>query len=91
MGTAEEVAPSTHDSDSVRAESEVGRLSQEKDVEKQASDNMDLPNATPKDEALKDGNIVNWGGPDDPENPMNWAKSKKITAVGIVSLITFLS
>ncbi|KAF2109038.1 major facilitator superfamily domain-containing protein [Lophiotrema nucula] len=91
MGIAEEVAPSSYESDSVRAESEAGRLSQEKDIEKQAPDKMDQPDATPREEALKDDNIVNWDGPDDPENPMNWAKSKKITAVGIVSLITFLS
>lgn len=35
-------------------------------------------------------NIVDWDGPDDPENPMNWPKAKKWGAICIVSLITFL-
>lgn len=38
-----------------------------------------------------DEDLVNWNGPDDPQNPMNWSTAKKITAIGIVSLITFLS
>jgi hypothetical protein len=38
-----------------------------------------------------DPNIVDWDGPDDPANPMNWASRKKTTAIGIVSAITFLS
>jgi hypothetical protein len=43
------------------------------------------------DKTLKDLNIVNWDGPDDPENPMNWTLAKKVRAIGIVSLITVLS
>ncbi|KAF2494681.1 MFS general substrate transporter, partial [Lophium mytilinum] len=39
----------------------------------------------------KDPNIVDWDGPDDPANPMNWSSGKKVTAVGIVSMIAFLS
>ncbi|EOD48443.1 mfs multidrug transporter [Neofusicoccum parvum] len=37
-----------------------------------------------------DPNIVDWDGPNDPENPMNWPKAKKWLAISIVSLITFL-
>ncbi|KAI0802809.1 major facilitator superfamily domain-containing protein [Xylaria sp. FL0064] len=32
-----------------------------------------------------DPNIVDWDGPDDPENPYNWPKSKKMAHVLIVS------
>lgn len=39
----------------------------------------------------RDPNIVDWDGPDDPTNPMNWPGRKKATAIGIVSAITFLS
>ena len=39
----------------------------------------------------KDPNVVDWDGPDDAENPMNWPLAKKITAIGVVSLITLLS
>jgi hypothetical protein len=39
----------------------------------------------------RDPNIVDWDGPNDPENPLNWPTSKKVTAIGVVSLITLLS
>ena len=35
-------------------------------------------------------NIVDWDGPDDPENPRNWKSSKVIVNISIVSTITFL-
>jgi hypothetical protein len=38
-----------------------------------------------------DPNIVDWDGPDDPENPMNWAPSRKWGAIAVVSGITFLT
>jgi multidrug resistance protein len=37
------------------------------------------------------GDLVGWDGPDDPENPKNWAKGKKWSATIIVSLFTFIS
>lgn len=39
----------------------------------------------------KDSNIVDWDGPDDPQNPLNWSTSRKVAALGTVSLITVLS
>lgn len=38
-----------------------------------------------------DPNIVDWDGPDDPENPMNWSLSKKNINVLLVSVFTFLT
>lgn len=35
---------------------------------------------------VSDPNIVDWDGPDDKENPRNWAKSKKLLNIGLVSL-----
>ncbi|KAF7970479.1 hypothetical protein HWV62_23837 [Athelia sp. TMB] len=35
--------------------------------------------------------IVDWEGPDDPENPKNWSKHRKWVAVFIVSSFTFIS
>ncbi|THH18799.1 hypothetical protein EW146_g2225 [Bondarzewia mesenterica] len=35
--------------------------------------------------------IVDWDGPDDPENPKNWTYKKKWMAVLIVSCFTFIS
>nr|UOS85805.1 MFS transporter [Hypoxylon rubiginosum] len=34
--------------------------------------------------------IVDWDGPDDPENPINWSSAKTWGHVAIVSLLTFL-
>lgn len=56
----------------------------EKDVERGAV-------AATDDEAPdRDPHAVDWDGPDDPENPMNWPFGRKAAAVGIVSAITFI-
>jgi hypothetical protein len=39
----------------------------------------------------KDANTVDFDGPDDPENPMNWSSSRKITAIIIATAMTLLS
>lgn len=41
-------------------------------------------------ELPRDPSIVDWDGPNDPMNPLNWSSSKKVVAIAIVSLITFL-
>jgi hypothetical protein len=35
-------------------------------------------------------NIVGWDNEDDPENPRNWPNSRKMTMLGLVSMITFI-
>ncbi|KAG7441537.1 MFS polyamine transporter [Guyanagaster necrorhizus] len=35
--------------------------------------------------------VIDWNGPDDPENPKNWEFSKRWRATVIVSLFTFIS
>ncbi|RPA94396.1 benomyl/methotrexate resistance protein [Choiromyces venosus 120613-1] len=44
-----------------------------------------------EDAASINPDIVDWDGPDDPENPMNWPRWRKVVAVGIVSGITFVT
>jgi hypothetical protein len=39
----------------------------------------------------KDPNIVDWDGPDDPENPLNWSTAKKNVHVVVVSLFTLVA
>jgi hypothetical protein len=34
--------------------------------------------------------VVDWDSPNDPENPMNWPKWKRIGHVALVSIIVFL-
>ncbi|RYO88687.1 hypothetical protein DL766_004433 [Monosporascus sp. MC13-8B] len=38
-----------------------------------------------------DPNVVDFDGPDDPENPMNWSPAKKSVAIAIVTMMTLLS
>jgi hypothetical protein len=50
-----------------------------------------IPNHDPKSQTEVDPNIVDWDGPDDPENPMNWSTGRKWGAIAVVSGITFLT
>ncbi|KUI56335.1 hypothetical protein VP1G_03671 [Cytospora mali] len=43
------------------------------------------------DEADPDPNVVDWDGPDDPANPRNWPKKKKMLNVALVSLSVLYS
>ena len=43
---------------------------------------------------LNDSDIVDWNGPDDPENPMNWRKWKKTATIVLlcgVRMVTYVS
>ncbi|EEP79681.1 predicted protein [Uncinocarpus reesii 1704] len=42
-------------------------------------------------EAPRDPNIVDWDGPDDPQNPLNWTLRKKATIVSSIAVITFIT
>ncbi|KAF2230587.1 MFS general substrate transporter [Viridothelium virens] len=92
MATGKEL-PSTASSTSVSTtgESRPNHDSSQYDVEKQSVYENDASSAAVATEPCKDPNIVDWGGPNDPENPMNWSTVKKVTAIGNVSLITLLS
>lgn len=39
----------------------------------------------------RDPNIVDFDGPDDPENPLNWSTTRKTTSIFIVSPTALLS
>ncbi|KAF8855353.1 MFS multidrug transporter-like protein [Acephala macrosclerotiorum] len=41
--------------------------------------------------SARDPNLVSWSGPDDPENPKNWAFKRKWAATLVVSSFTFIS
>lgn len=64
-------------------------LDEQVDVEKRAAFS---DNETPKQgDGPRDPNIVDWDGPDDPENPLNWTAKRKVTATVSIALITFLT
>lgn len=44
-----------------------------------------------KEEKQIDPNIVDFDGPEDPANPLNWSSKKKFLNISIVSLMTLLS
>lgn len=39
----------------------------------------------------RDPNIVDWDGPDDPQNPQNWPMKKRWGNVAVLSLLTILT
>lgn len=39
----------------------------------------------------QDPNIVDWDGPDDPENPQNWSPAKKWAHIAVLSVLTLLT
>lgn len=43
---------------------------------------------TTEDQLNPDPNVVDWDGPDDPANPLNWSKFKRNLHVIIVSIFT---
>ncbi|KAH6877322.1 major facilitator superfamily domain-containing protein [Thelonectria olida] len=58
---------------------------QNKDLET-GSTSVDLEESSPRDP-----NIVDWDGPNDPANPQNWSKKKKVITVSLVSSVTFVT
>lgn len=42
-----------------------------------------------KKKGEKDPNLIEWDGPDDPENPMNWAPRKKWIVTVMLGMMTF--
>lgn len=42
-------------------------------------------------EADQDPNVVDWDGPDDPENPQNWPMKKKWFNIATISMLTFVT
>ncbi|KAK1983780.1 major facilitator superfamily transporter [Colletotrichum cereale] len=40
------------------------------------------------EETVQDPNMIDWDGPDDPENPMNWSMKLKWANVAIISTLT---
>lgn len=51
----------------------------------------DLENANNAAQALENSNVVDWDGPNDPTNPLNWPKSMRIGHVALVSIITLIA
>lgn len=72
-------------------EKDVKSSAFEKDIEKGTSPAASSIADEPDEEPERDPNIVDFDGPDDPQNPMNWKFSKKWGMVLLISAITFLT
>lgn len=55
------------------------------------SSDLDIEKVLHSSQAAADPNIVNWDGPDDPTNPLNWAKPTRLGQVGLISVITLVA
>lgn len=62
----------------------------EKDLEK-GDDKVSFSSADEPEATEMDPNIVDFDGPNDPENPLNWNYNKKWGMVSLVSALTFLT
>ncbi|KAI9658888.1 MAG: hypothetical protein M1821_001848 [Bathelium mastoideum] len=66
-----------------------------RDLEKQEADASSKTSARKEEIAIidesQDSNIVDWDGPDDPQNPMNWTAGRRWGMIAVVSAITFLT
>jgi hypothetical protein len=62
----------------------------EKDIEK-GEDTRPTASTRQLEEEAASSNIVDFDGPDDMENPINWKTSKKWIEISLVSMITFLT
>ncbi|KAF2015544.1 MFS general substrate transporter [Aaosphaeria arxii CBS 175.79] len=66
---------------SIAARHQSGQGGDDLDIEKQESRQPQLEAGDP--------NLVDWDGPDDPENPMNFSRSKKWTITMLLGFVTF--
>ncbi|KAH7367026.1 polyamine transporter 3 [Plectosphaerella cucumerina] len=51
----------------------------------------DLEKGAASEPEGSDPNVVNWDGPDDPENPQNWPDKKKWMNIGLISGLTLVT
>ena len=67
--------------------------SREEDVDLEAAHrgSLSIKNEPETQQTEVDPNIVGWDGPDDPNNPYNWAGGLKWGNIAVISSITFLT
>ena len=68
-------------------------IAKETDLENETARQIvpSLEKEVPDGESRPDSKLVDWYGPDDPENPMNWSKVKKLQTVLFASMITLIT
>lgn len=93
LGSATDVQ--SHDNSEYKADShtidDIEVAAKSSDLEANVSTSSHTSDSDQKkDELAGDPNLVDWDGPDDPKNPMNWPAWKIKAQVFLVSAITFV-
>ncbi|KAF4611317.1 hypothetical protein G7Y89_g15696 [Cudoniella acicularis] len=66
-------------------------IKDERDRDLEAGPNLEKSKSSKSGRSTRDPNLVTWEGPDDPNNPKNWAFKRKWAATLVVSSFTFIS
>lgn len=84
-------APQTSSHDNIAGRTATNSISEDRDVEKgDEIENEPDPEEGTKEDKAKDPNLIEWDGPDDPGNPMNWSTGKKWTVTIALGFLTFV-
>lgn len=76
--------------DAAQRESTLSHAS-DGDLEKQSIQSNHEATSDANASAAKPENVVDWDGPDDPANPLNWTFRKKAMSIFVVSMLCMLS
>ena len=82
-----------YSNESSDSEKKISDSLKEKDLESgdYSTSNVDKNAAEEQPAEPVDPNIVDWDGPNDPENPLNWSEKKKWGTIAVLASITFLT
>ncbi|KAI7976211.1 hypothetical protein EIK77_010684 [Talaromyces pinophilus] len=86
---AEKIDDSDADNDLEHTQRENEDLN--RDIERGSSTTEKVKDVEEKAVDPRDPNLVDWDGPDDPENPLNWTTGRKAMMTTSIALITFLT
>ena len=87
----EDYQDSTEHKDDSNSSDKIQSATKETDLEANVSGSSQTSDVNEKKEdQARDPNIVDWDGPDDPQNPMNWPAWKVKLHIFLVSSITFI-
>lgn len=90
-GLDAKMSTANHDGEQVPGSTDTPQEKETSDLESGLfNPSIDAASIRPPSEE-RDRDIVDWDGPDDPENPLNWTRRKRVSHVALVSIITFIS
>ena len=77
-----------HDQSDIDISEDKDRDLEKDDMKSEKARVQEQPQGPPQ--GPEDPNLVGWDGPNDPENPMNWPRSKKWLVTSFFSFMTFV-